>query len=245
MIRNDKDGNEFVWIPVDKNSVYQYERVAFSKEGWEGSQTLDDKTQQIQVSSNRYIETMPIIEKDRTELQSVKQYGGFYIGRYETGAIASEARNVISGIADRIIVQKEQIVYNYIRYTDAKTKAEKLYTKTDNHVISRLCSSYAWDTTLKFIQTQYPEYSTNSEGGYNNQSSPTTTGYDKIHPCNIYDMGGNVLEYTTETCNEVEYRYTIRGGCYKNSASDEPAAYRTCNDGELYENVGFRITLFL
>lgn len=245
VIKNDKDGNEFVWVPVDKNTTYEYERVAFSKEDWQNSQTLDEQTKQIQASSNQYTETIPIIAEDRTELQSVKEYGGFYIGRYETGTIATTATTSGSGMEDTVVVQKGKRVYNHIKYADAKTKAEELYTKKENNVISRLCSSYAWDTTLKFIETKYPEYPINSEGGYNERSSLTTTGYDTLHPCNIYDMGGNVIEFTTETCDYPNYIYTIRGGWYKYSGSYEPAAYRTYNDGNAYENVGFRITLFL
>lgn len=245
VIKNNTDGNEFVWIPVDNTTSYQYERAAFARDGWSGSQTLNITTKQIKSASYYYTEVMPSIGNDKTEIESVMEYGGYYIGRYEAGIKSTTVRTNSSGVTDTILIQKGKNVYNYIKYTDAKAKAEELYTQKNSNVTSRLCSSYAWDTALKFIESKYPEYSTRSEGGYNEQSNPTTTGFDTMHPCNIYDMGGNISEFTTETNNYSGYTYTIRGGWYKHSGSDEPAAYRTYINGNAYVNVGFRVSLFL
>lgn len=108
-------------------------------------------------------------------------------------------------------------------YTDAKQQSEALYTKAKDNVISRLCSSYAWDTALKFIETKYESYATKGKGNnyYGNYAdvSFTYTAIDgtaktkaasnndedgiavptgQTTPVNnIYDMGGNLLELTT------------------------------------------------
>lgn len=164
-------------------------------------------------------------------------------------------------------------VYNHISYTDAKAKSEALYTKSQNNVISRLSSGYAWNTTLKFIETKYTGYGTNGKGSnyYGNYKDVTFTytaidgsvktknaSNDKtgtIVPTgqttpvnNIYDMGGNVSEFTTEqgscSVNNVSY-VTHRGGAMFFESSEGPAAVHWCTDGSAIENMGFRITLFL
>ena len=67
--------------------------------------------------------------------------------------------------------------------------AEKMYEGK-----SKLCSSYAWDTALQFVGGTY---AVNSEGD-NYTDNLENTSYYSIK--NIYDMGGNVSEWTTEKC---------------------------------------------
>lgn len=50
----------------------------------------------------------------------------------------------------------EKYIYNYVNRDEAKSLAEGLYNKTENNITSKLCSSYAWDTALKFIETKNP-----------------------------------------------------------------------------------------
>ena len=61
---------------------------------------------------------------------------------------------------------------------------------------SRLCSSYAWDTALKFIDGENGTYAVNSEGDNCGTNKLENTGYHAEK--NIYDMGGNISEWTTE-----------------------------------------------
>ena len=69
-------------------------------------------------------------------------------------------------------------------------------------------------------------------GNYNTESGGTNaiqlTGYDKTHPCNIYDMGGNVFEWTTEKCNSQGEGYTItqRGGAWASYSWNSSASFR-------------------
>lgn len=164
-------------------------------------------------------------------------------------------------------------VYNYIAYTDAKTKAEGLYTKSQNNVISRLCSGYAWNTALKFIETKYTGYGTNGKESnyYGNYADVTFTytaidgstkiknvsnaGTGTIVPTgqtipvnNIYDMGGNITEFTTEQgayIGDNTSYMTHRGGAMKFESSVGPAAVHWVTDNTAANSIGFRITLFL
>ena len=62
---------------------------------------------------------------------------------------------------------------------------------------------------------------------------------------NIYDMGGNVWEWTTESYSYTNYPYTCRGGFYNDSFVDIPAGYRIYFSDVANDNGGFRLTLFL
>ena len=188
------------------------------------------------------------------EINSIKKYGGFYIGRYEVGIVGydeevktSNTNNEIewTGYSNgRAVVQKDKQVWNYITRDKAKKVAEGMYSNNDA-VVSRLCSSYAWDTTLKFIETNHVGYATNSEGG-NYSKALNYTGIGSAPRNNIYDMGGNVWEWTTEHCNGQGYPCTARGGGYGDTANDYPAGFRggSSKDNAVY-TVGFRPILFV
>ncbi len=255
----DTNGNEFVWIPCTEdgaNESIKYDRYAFSRTGWSYTQTKNEGTGEIKRADNSYVftETMPMIEGTKTELDSIKRYGGFYIGRYETGIVDYDANVKTSntnketewtGYSNgKAVVQKDKQVWNYITRDMAKKVAEEMYHNNDV-VISRLCSSYAWDTALKFIETNHIGYATNS-GGDNYSGTLKHTGIGSTPKNNIYNMGGNVREWTTEVCSHPDYPCTLRGGRYNHTASDIPAGFRsygsqTSADGYF----GFRSTLFV
>ena len=262
VIKNDTDGNEYVWVPVDDTTTYSYNRYAFTRDNWEYAQTKGEydgttNSYKIIMGSYDYTGAMPSIDVTRTELNSVNAYKGFYIGRYEIGVIGildksdmidnyTAPNETWTGYSNgTAVVQEGKQVWNYITRDKAREVAESMYSDNDA-IISRLCSSYAWDTALKFIETQNSTYPTNSVGGYYDQSEPSTTGYDTVHPCNIYDMGGNVYEWTTEVSSYTRTPCTLRGGGYYDYASNYPAAYR-CNISATYANAyfGFRSTLYL
>ena len=76
-------------------------------------------------------------------------------------------------------------------------------------------------------------------------NNPAATGTNNYEVKNIYDMAGNVLEWTMEaysTSNRVD-----RGGNYRNFGSGHPASVRYGYDfpDSSYSNVGFRVTLYL
>ena len=82
------------------------------------------------------------------------------------------------------------------------------------------------------------------EKGYYNASAPTTTGYYAVK--NIYDLAGNVAEWTMESYGTT-FRVT-RGGPYYDAGSDYPASTRnTYYDppSSSYDAFGFRVTLYL
>ena len=267
VIRNDSDENEFVWIPV-KGMNYTYSRYAMLEK--QSQAELDIDTQSIKIKYSPTVSFYFTEKMPEDEELSVAKYGGYYIGRYEAGVADYDVNDITtsnSSITDtelkenwtgykavgekelKLIVQKNQQVWNYITRNKAETVSKGLYNKTENKVISKLCSSYAWDTALKFIETRNSTYLTNSIGGNylvetGGKGKLQETGYHAIN--NIYDMGGNVWEWTTESYSNTDAPCVIRGGDYGVSSLASPAPNRNSNSTEFaYDDIAFRVTLFL
>ncbi len=177
-----------------------------------------------------YSEEMPTDQS-----ASITKNKGYYIGRYEAG-------NDGSG---NVIIQENKTPYNNIAIADCKTKSDN-FASTNGYdtkkMFTTLCSSYAWDSSLTFIEKTNVGYATNSTQG-NYSGSLKNTGSTAV--CNIYDMGGNLFEYTTESSSTESTPYVKRGGVYDISASVSPAGFRDVAYGNAYDHNGFRLTLFL
>ena len=250
-VGTDLVGNQFVWIPVD--NIADYKRTEYT-----GSFGFSD-----------YSENLP--EDEKTSVETNK---GYYIGRYEAGDKESTDANKfrISGAStsNTITIKAKQAPYNYIKYTDAKALAEGFKTQQNysSSVTTKLVSSYAWDTAIAFIQKTNSDYGRSSEEG-NYKDSPTfnytgiadteknkqtkANGTGKLIPTgqttavnNIYDMGGNVWEWTTESReSSTSYPYTRRGGSCFSGFAGYPAGYRFDDSDRARGDSGFRLTLFL
>ena len=267
-VGTDLQGNQFVWIPVD--SIADYKRTAYSIQIASGTTDTATNSEQIKVSSSisdYFKEALPADEKT-----SVETNKGFYIGRYEAGDQEStnskKLRAMGASTSNTITVKAGQAPYTYVTRTQAKSLAEGFSTKRKyTSVKSKLVSSYAWDTAIAFIQKTNSDYGSSSEEG-NYDDSPTFTytgiadteknkqtkanGTRTIIPTgqttavnNIYDMGGNVWECTTESCSDTDNPYTHRGGDCRVHFADNPAGHRVYGSGNAYGFGGFRLTLFL
>ena len=177
--------------------------------------------------------------------ESVYSNGGYYIARYEAGieggnltSISNSASNPdwtgYTGENMKLISKSGATVWNYITQNKAAYLCEELADVNGyTGVTSDLMNSYAWDTAIVYIQ----ECGTDSN--YSNQSGISTVeikvsktgeailaagngeGKNDVQ-CNIYDMAGNCLEWTTETYDSQESPCVHRGGFF--------------NNGELYVN---------
>ena len=229
VVIEDKDGNQFVWVPVA--TIADYKRTWYTGDG-----TL-----------SKYSEALPEDEKT-----SVEKYKGFYIGRYEAGdkdsteASTPALRTSSSSTSNKISIKANQAPYNYVTRTQAVSLAEGFSTKQGYKAKTKLVSSYAWDTTIEFIQKVNSDYGSSSEEGnyYNTtfsytditgarqtkeKSSPVLVPTGQTTPvCNIYDMGGNVFEWSNERYSPGPEPYCLRGGEYKfASSTGSPAGFRT------------------
>ena len=243
VVIEDKDGNQFVWVPVA--TLVDYKRTWYSG--------VD--------SFSNYSEALPEDEKT-----SVERYKGFYIGRYEAGYKESTKAKTLrssNDVTKTVTIKANQAPYNYVTRPDAVSLAEGFATKQGYKAKTKLVSSYAWDTTIAFLQKVNSDYGSSSEeGNYYDTTFPYTdiTGATKTKAkssnvlvptgqttpvCNIYDMGGNVWEWTTESSSGTYGICTARGGVYCTYVASGPAGYRINNSGSAGGTIGFRLTLFM
>ncbi len=186
-------------------------------------------------------------EKEEYDTEtSVKENGGFYIGRYEA-----------SDDGGSVAVKRNVTPENNISQIDALDKANHMYdTLSEKNFESSLLTGAAWDRTLGWLEETgavssfkivgdsktWGNYSDdefeNSEGLQNTGSIPQT---EKNH---IFDLAGNVKEWTTEAHSSDSRVY--RGGNYDDTGSYRPCSgrYGTSPDGTR-SNLGFRLALYL
>ena len=263
VVIEDKDRNQFVWVPVA--TIADYKRTAYSTNV--ATEETDTATNSIKINysssknSEYFTEALPEDEKT-----SVERYKGFYIGRYEAGDKENtEAKTLRSSndVTKTVTIKANQAPYNYVTRTEAVSLAEGFATKQGYKAKTKLVSSYAWDTTIAFLQKVNSDYGSSSEeGNYSNTTFSYTdiTGATKTKAksssvlvptgqttpvCNIYDMGGNVWEWTTESLSITGLRYANRGGNCSNNFASLPAGFRTGDSDSAYDSRGFRITLFM
>lgn len=265
VVGTDLLGNQYVWIPCTTDSTsskLQYARTEWGVEadGDDNSRAIKDELTLTDASvtySNADTAnginadvSKEIVAQIKAEKASVAQYGGYYIGRYEVG------KN-----SDTAVVKYNQTPYASITWSTAYGLAKKIITNSE--VNSYLCSSYAWDTAVNFIQNNSTakNYATSIEGfngNWNPQAVKDPSG-NVIKPagtsqqlntglttqfCNIFDMGGNEAEFTTELNPGTSETVVLRGGGYHYYYV--PAGHRwDYRSGYAHIGHGFRATLFL
>ena len=137
----DSKGNQFVWVPVDGTTI-TYAKWCTNGIAWNASGISDDTLPTGITNENAQITT----------------YGGFYVGRYESGldvdlgSASQQTANTSNRNKNTInpIIVEGASPWNYIGYTYSKENAERMYSNTE--VQSGLLTGKQWDTTMEFIQ---------------------------------------------------------------------------------------------
>ncbi len=263
LVVSDSRGNEYVWISctVDSSSnKLQYKRTEWGveKDGTDNSRAIKDELtlKDIDVTYSKTDTdngineeiSKEIVAQINAEKESIKKYGGYYIGRYEVGKDNKTA-----------VIKAEQEPYVNIKWSKAYELAKGI--GGGEGATTYLCSSYSWDTAINFIQnTTGKNYATSIigfNGNWKSQEVKDSSG-KVIKPvntaqrlntglttalCNIYDMGGNVGEFTTELNPGTSETVVLRGG---DNYNNSPAGYRWDSHSGFADSVyGFRATLFL
>ena len=286
-------GSQFVWVPVQNYGDFHL--IEGYHEG-----TLDSLLDPEQNDNNPSREagantegtepgkpyarnTTKGTEESIAMYKSVKDYGGFYIARYEAGingttesTITNDTNKQTQNGSVKPVSKQGVGVWNLITWggtendtspndglpgDDTKDGAVKVarsmynnvYTgnkNTETNVKSTLCYGVQWDAVMNFMDNKYVNgnaegYVKNSENQGNYAGTIARTGDKETYAVkNIYDMAGNVYEWTMEaygTDNRV-----IRGGCYDSSGDLVPASYRNYDFPDYSDYYfGFRVTLYL
>ena len=236
------NGSQFVWIPAPNDGkVYtNAERTQYKEVKLNRYTFAEDGTPTAQNESNIPNSTQNFNDLEKSTSgnstgnitafkTSVATNGGFYIGRYEARKNSSE----------KLTSVKTDAVFNNVNQPDAATYSKKMYSAG---IKSELINSYAWDTTIVFLQ-MFGGNDKYSSQNSSNTGSIATTGTDIDKLCNVYDMASNLMEWTTETCVSSSFTCTYRGGTYYGPIYF--VAYRDNNNSGYIDNsVGFRPILY-
>lgn len=223
-------------------------------------------------------------------LRSIKENGGFYIGKYETGiddssiedtATTTTGLRISSGETTQTAVIKQNMQpYTCVTCSQAENLAKGF--ATDGKTAS-LLFGIQWDLVLKYIKVKEdlsnntmliyssinwgnyynnlysitnPKawYSINNganwtKGEYSKTSNATTILTTGAHTDflkqKIYDLAGNVYEWTLEKSASASEPCVFRGGSYINGGDGNPVSNRDkLNTNEAGDCVGFRVALY-
>lgn len=243
-IQNSKKGNQYVWVPVD--DFDEFVRKDFGRQN-----IADADFVNTEKTASKYYEEIGDGVSAKTEVQkmyrSVKQNKGFYIARFEAGQVSGQA-----------VSKKGETVYNSIKWGNSSDEAggavalaRNVYpVNSQNSVVSTLCYGVQWDAIMRWVSkdNNLSKYLTDSSqiGNYSNSGSPARTGSnDSFQVKNIYDLAGNVGEWTMENYNQ--NNYVIRGGDFSKTDSNYKTLASRVGGTLDYTNAntGFRVALYL
>ena len=240
-------GSQFVWVPVGKITKadgtkttitlgrYDFDKTTGTESAYSGDNVEEDTNDS---STLKNIKGKSIAKNITNFKNSVKENGGYYIGRYE--ARTTTARNDKGNDLTQITEKGTDQVYNCVTQQQAAEQAQGMYTS--NNFTSDLMNSYAWDTAITFIQNCTDKTNYANQPSLNESLSQTGTTND--NPCNIFDMASNVSEWTTETSSSSFSPCVRTGGNYNDSFYYTSLRYTISTSYSNY-GIGFRPLLYV
>ena len=176
------------------------------------------------------------VDEYKAMIESVSKYGGFYIGRYEL----SEAG-----------VQKDRQPLTNTNWYNLYNVCRDSKLQASDKVKTRMIWGCQWDVTMNWLISSGAKTSdevnkdSSSWGNYNNTSVKADDGKTELKASgkdqklntgkttftmanNIYDLAGNVWEWTQEASESI--RRNTRGGGYFYLGFNSPASDRRTSD---------------
>ena len=255
IVIEDSNSNQFVWIPIgtitksdDTPVTIDFGRYTFASDGTPIlEQSADDYVDRVYVPETHYGSlciselTVSRVGDDYANATALnlaqfiiktQENKGYYLGRYE--ASNTETGDSKFGVSP---------VSSY--QTNASVAARNMYNGNE-FVVSDLFNSYMWDTALVFIQncSTITNYAVKPHG----DSSLHNTGTSSDVVCNLYDMSGNLSEWTTENSLTAVYKldgpFVLRGSGYYSPNLNASGRFDTCNS-PWDAPYGFRVGLYV
>ncbi len=231
LVIQDNYGNQFVWVPVDGVNV-PYAKWC--------------------TSGQSYLYTVEgTLPTGFSEDTITTKYKGFYIARYEASYNGGK------------VASKKGSSWVYITFSDAKNYCESMSTGYGYNTAllgTTILTGIQWDTVMKWIENSgisvtnstswgnyfdasftytYPETGNKPD----NSSAILYTGATSRNSAkNIYDLAGNMEEWTNE---KYSGDYVRRGSHFNTTGYAYPAAYRTSSLIGSNGSAGFRPMLYV
>ena len=218
---------------------------------------FNSKLKNMQLEIENLHDFLMQLEKEFNNMvESVKKYGGFYMGRYETGDISK----------NKVVIRKYNTNLASQAWYTMYRKCKEINSE-NNNVETGMIWSCQWDRVLIWLiesknktleeickdSINWGNY-INSTFEFKNSSGKVETkneGERKIIPSgsseytkanNIYDLAGNVREWNIESY----YRGRIsRGGCTTYSSDNQPSSNRYNEPMISYIDLGCRAMLYI
>ena len=254
------DFNEYVWIPIP-NFEEDFQPIAWNGKYWNGSSSITGEHPIAKEPANDTDKQNKFWDDSTTQeyqdmLGSVEHYKGFYIGRYEASQGANDIAESKRNISPWIIVSQTTAITSCAN--NATENMHLMYGVEWDSVLNWLkdnatISSYN-PGEMKTMSIDDIQTASSSWGNYYNSTGDAkinsglrqntgTSEYWKAN--NIYDMAGNVSEWTQEKYSTEPGR-TYRGGYCDDDGVNGPAANRsTYNESIGTDLFGFRSSFFV
>ena len=240
-----KEGaNEYVFIPCTEENYTEEDLGPLTGTDGDSNERYDSQEQLNYYYGDNYYSYANdfTYAQDKTDIEtSINKYKGFYVGRYETtinnGTIGSQKGATVLTADTKLPNDK------YYRWYGLYKAQKDLYGNNSN-VFSSMITSKEWNTIMTFTgygdakratstYTTKPDLSGSAYKG-------TTDTYDLTK--NIYDLAGNVNEWTLKASNT--YGRVNRGGICSNDGDSASYAgisftYRS------YSDKGSRLALYI
>ena len=270
----EQKGNQFVWIPVSNinqdgsNKIIKENgdlveitlgRYIFSNTGEETLIQKGEDYAEEKIIRNTFKELAESIISNESDartgtnttarnllkfINGVQVNGGFYIARYEASyRDGIRPYSKVSLTASEENKNEDGKLWNWITQPKAAEASKAMYNNSNFE--TDLINSYAWDTTIIYIQKCSSNIHYSIQNSLN--TSINNTGKNNDEFCKINDMASNIAEWETENStikkDADSLPCTMRGGSADNT---EINTARRDGNTAIYSSkmVGFRPILY-
>ncbi|MDD2627670.1 MAG: hypothetical protein PHR25_04345 [Clostridia bacterium] len=263
-------GNQFVWVPVENYNDFVRVNYETQLREFSNQPTIEDKPYEIQPTEggNKEVDKMHASVKKYKGFFVARYEMGIAEGMerplsntantYATGEYIPRSKKDIwvwcyipwsnsTAISEYDGAAGDDTANGAVKVARSMYKDDASNTKA---VVSTMIYGVQWDAVMRWLKdSQIDLKNTRSWGNYNDGTIPSpghqmTGNQDAWKQKNIYDMAGNMWEWTMEgTANS--YRI-IRGGDRSTGGSVHPVIFRSPNRPDLaYEGATTRVALYV
>ena len=239
------------WLTSDeytelKNSMLKsvYENGGFYVGRYEAGIGTNRTSKSATNSDGKYtIEGMP------TPVTKADAYPYTYVTRTQAQNLASKV-NAGTKTSSLMFGVQWDLVLAFMSKDTAKITSTSILTSNSTTIGNYRDNLWTIKNANAQYSTNYGSTFTACPNPFKKESSSgilLTTGADSSFSVqNIYDIAGNVVEWTLENTSSTDYPCARRGGVFDSAGSFSPAALRYDNYSTGFSNfrVGFRVSLF-